>query len=787
MAKNKTYSAINIIGLAVAMTFIHFFVLLIYDELSYDRFHKNANNIYRIVKGEEENDTPKKATVPPSLAAALKKNFPEVLETVRMEKYHDLVVQNKNFIYRENKIFRADPSFFKIFSFRLAQGNPEIALADPNTAVISQVIAHKFFGQEDPYNKILSIGGSRYRITGILENVRHKSHFDMDILLTLVGDKRWLGDAGEQNTYFLLPDNYPVENITSRLPYFVEKYRGHSTSYIGFYRYYIQPLTSIHLNSHLLNELGINSYKSDLILLGTIAGLILVISGLNFINLSTARSSLRSNEIGIRKTVGAQRKQLMVQFLTESVILAIFSFLVAIILVQSFFTRFSVLAGKDLLLSYKTNIFSIAALLGLAIVFGLLAGVYPAFFLSGMDPLSAFKQFVTTKRRRISFRRLFVIVQFAISTALMLAAGVTLSQYDYMKNTHPGFDKERILVVSGLLSPSAFKEQLLTYPHVSGVSITNTAPGGTPHPGHWSPNLNVQDNMQEIHEIIADYDFTHLLDIQLVEGRNFDPDNPSDLNNAFLLNETATRQFELANPVGHFLQSTELSYRSLGQPQKHQFSGHIIGIVKDFHLQSMHHPIGPVVIHLGSEANSSYPMKGGEAMIKIIPGYEADVLRYAEKVFKKSVPNIPFEYHFVDDLYDAQYRKESRQAFIFTLFTAAGLLISCLGLFGMASFATQRKTKEIGIRKVFGASMESLLFFLSQEFIALVVLSNIIAAPVAYYFLSRWLQNYPYRISMSWWIFGLAGLIVMIVALLTVSFQVIRTATANPVQALRYE
>ena len=539
LKRNKIYSAINIIGLAIGMTCTIFLLLLIFYEFSFDRYHKNAENIYRIVKGEMDKNIPYRATAPPSMAAALKNEFPEIVETVRIDKYYNLIVRFKDTYFKESNIIRADPSIFKIFKFSFIKGNPETVLAEPNCVVITKSTAKKYFGSENPFNKELICGDKSYKITGILKDIPETSHFNFDICFSLKGDNRYRKhDAGEVYTYIMLPDKYPANNIQNKLPKLVKKFAGHARSHIQYFNFYLQPLTNIHLHSHLEFELGTNQKVSTIYLFSSIAFLILLIACINFMNLSTARSSLRAREIGIRKTAGASRKQLIGQLLGESFLLSFIATILAAGLVELLLPFFNNLARRNLSLYNGNFLITTVLLILFPMLVGLLAGIYPAFFLSAFRPVKIFRKITSFRKSGLSLRQGLVTFQFLISIILIIVTVVIFKQFNFMRNANPGFNKEQVVAIP-TSSIEVLKNELIKNPNITNVSAVNALPGKSPSIRHWASKMNWNKYYKEIDEVITDYSFLNILELELIDGRDFSPSFATDVTSSFILNETA--------------------------------------------------------------------------------------------------------------------------------------------------------------------------------------------------------------------------------------------------------
>jgi putative ABC transport system permease protein len=785
--KFKGYSLINIAGLAIGMACCIFILLYIQHELSYDKFHAKANEIYRIALHGKIGDSPIDwATTTAQVGPLMIDEFPEVLDAVRF-KYPDKNV----FSYEDKRFFEfaplyVDNSFFNIFSFRLIKGDAKTALNAPFSLVMTQVIAEKYFGNEDPIGKIVTVNNSeKFQVTGIIEKPPSNSHFTFDILASFETLYRtapqevdgWIYWAYQ--TYLLLQPGTNYQELEAKFNGFVEKHIGEMLRQIGAeHTWYLQPLTSIHLHSHLSCELAANSDIRYIYAFAAIALFILLIACMNFMNLSTARSANRAKEVGIRKVLGSIRSKLILQFLSESLILAIASLVVALFIVWLVLSYFKSLIGFDI----QIHKFAIPWLLTgsccITFLVGVVSGSYPAFYLSRFLPVKVLKGDFSKNSRNSWFRSLLVMSQFTISIGLIIGTIVIYNQLNYMRTKKLGFQKEQMLVLSLRDDDTkgravAIKSELLKVEGVVGVCGSDMVPGEyeygiiTCYPESLSHGHGFK-----IENLSVDSDFLDTYGIDIVVGRGFSKEMITDQYDAALINETAWRALGWKNPIGKrisdHINPAKLRIRT------------IIGVVKDFHHKILHEPIEPTLIDYS-------PNFSRRLSLKLSTVNTIRTVKLVEQKWHEIAPNHPFDYFFLDDFYDDLYRNEARLGSIFQLFTMLAIFIGCLGLFGLASFTAEQRTKEIGIRKVLGASLAGIVHLMNKDFVKWILISNLIAWPVAYYAMNKWLQNFAYRVNIGIWIFILSAFLALIVALITVSYQSIKAALANPVESLRYE
>ncbi len=779
LIRYKGHSVINITGLAIGIASCLLLFLWVQDELSYDRYHVNANRIYRVIsQAERNNKISRSAKSPAPLAPALLNEFPWIQKAVRFTKNEFLVKCNKKLFYED--VFFADPDVFDIFTFPLAAGNPKTALKAPNSILISEKMKEKYFGESNPMGKTITLG-ERYdfRITGVFKNIPRGSHFRFHFLgsvLTYRPD--YHSDWGVSNycTYILLPkDSHAyAAAFKEKMPQFVEKYRGEKIRDMYNLTYLLQPLTRIHLHSNMRNEIEPNRDIETVYIFSVIALFILLIACLNYINLATGRFTNRAREVGLRKVLGASPAQLIRQFLGESFLLVLIALPIAIMLAVLFLPFFNSLSGKELVSHYFNNLTLLAALVGIILCVGLISGIVPTLFISGFQPTAVLKGMLKTSSVIPVLRRSLVVFQFFISIVLIISTLIISNQLDYMRTKKLGFNKNHLVNIAiknneeVRLKYETIKYNFLQHPGISAVSASAFFPGRP----RWNMSYWIDDMKSNEYRMIGcipvDYDFIDTFEINIIEGRGFSREFTTDTDSAFILNESAVKEFGWESAVGKRF--------NLSNWKK----GVVIGVVENFHYNSLHQEIGPLVLYIE-------PPHFEYFSVRLLPGDISQTLDFLKSKWGELVPGEPFKYTFLDEDLDRLYKDEKKLGELFTIATFLAVFVACLGLFGLATFTTEQRTKEIGIRKVVGASVLEVAFLLSKEFSRWVLISNIIAWPVAWYAMSKWLQNFPYRITIMPWTFLLAALLAFIIALLTVSYKAVRAARTNPVEALRYE
>lgn len=789
--RQKGYSFINISGLAIGIACSLLIFIHLSDEVSYDNYHKNANRIYRVTyELTDSGKITRTAQTPAPLGPALLKDYPEVKNFVRFFTFDASVTYSQK-TFNERLLF-ADESISEIFTFPFLRGNPDTALKEQNSIVITEEMAEKYFGQENPLGKILTVDTRQdFKVTGILKNIPRNSHFHFDFVIPFITlftnrirpiDLEHWGNIFYY-TYILGKQGFSPAQLEKKLPEFVKKYIGGNFREFfkdnldqvpSMYKFHLQPLTQIHLHSRLEDEMEPNSDIAYVYIFSTIALFILVIACINFMNLSTARSSSRAKEVGLRKVVGAHRGELIKQFLGESFILSFISLLLSIGLVELFLPVFNSLSGKELSLRYLGNGTTLMALIGILIFIAILSGSYPSFLLSAFKPVEVLKGRIMKDVAPASLLRTgLVIFQFTITIILVAGTIIIHNQMIFVQSKNLGFKKDHLIVVSDrtrrvISRFESFKNELLKNPDIIAVSASSGLPINVFGKCTTRPEGADYAEAILIPVMAVDYDFIDTYGIEVVAGRKFRKEFATDGRDAMIINEAAAKKFGWQDPVGKRLDV--IANRK----------GTVVGVVKDFHISSLRETIEPLVFFI-------QPFFCRYASIRIRSQNVPATLGFIEKTWKKFDPSRPFEYSFLEDDINALYRAEQRLGEIFFYFTTLAIFVACLGLFGLTSFAVEQRTKEIGIRKVLGASVPNIISLLSRESLKWILVANLLAFPVAYYAMSQWLQNFAYRAGISFWIFLLAASLSLGISFLTVSFQVIKAALSNPVDSLRYE
>jgi putative ABC transport system permease protein len=804
--KSKLFSFINIIGLSVGLTCCMLISLYIINETSYDAYQKNADNIYQL--GTEFTglgNFKKLPNTPAAMGETMKNVFPEIEQTTRLAglfsedktlmQYNEPNGASKSFY--ETGGFLADSTFFRMFTYNFIEGNASSALSNPNTVVLSDEIAKKFFGNQPALSKVIHISSSTngdhdFMVTGVFKPINKPSHIDARFFMSMMGGgmadfiKRQAGDLATNNlfyTYLQLKPGADAKKLEAKFPAFIDKYAGKDLKAVGFYKkQFLVPLKKIHLNEDLKNNITPGGSVTYLYILGSIALFTLLIACINFMNLATAQSSRRSSEVGIRKVLGAEKKLLVTQFLGESVLMSLLAFLFAILFTELLLPAFNNVSGKHLTLSFSNNLLLILAFIALSVITGLVAGSYPAFYLSSFNPVKVLKGKFSNSFSAVALRKGLVIFQFIISVVLIVASVVIANQMKYLRSTDLGFDKDREIVVplrSGTAKNlyTSFKDELLKQSKVINVGASLYYPG----------IANVADNiyytdggsMQEGKDVKMDYidtRYLQTLNIKPVAGRLFSDDYyAQDTTGSIVLNETAVKTLGFANATKATNQKLHASFNGV------TYNFNIIGVVKDFHFEDLHVPIGPYGFMLNLPPQYNY------AIVHVKPGDINASLQVIQNVWHNLNPSEPFDYSFLDKDFQKNYDAENKLSAIVGDFTIIAILISCLGLFGLATFSAEQRIIEIGVRKVLGASVTSIVTLLSKDFIKLVAIAVIIASPIAWLVMHKWLQSFAYRINISWVVFLITTIVALLIALITISFQAIRAAIANPVKSLRTE
>jgi len=795
--RNKSISVINIIGLATGLATCLLIILYVLDELSYDRYNLNAGRIYRVghdVKfGGNHFDL---AQAPAAMGPETVREFPQVEQYVRFSWHYPVLIKKGEENLRETKVTYADSTLFDVFTLPLIAGNAKTALKEPHSIVITETMAHKYFNMPDPVGQTLLIDNKEnYKITAVIKDIPQQSHFNFDIFLPMCenedsrnGDDGWISE--NYNTYLLFKKG---TDATRMLPEFDKMLERHVSPILkntlgtsleefkrqgSYVRNTLTPLTDIHLRSNKMGELGANGSITYTYIFSAIAVFILLIACVNFMNLSTARSSNRAKEVGVRKVLGSLRKNLIRQFLTESLIVSFLSLLLALLMAITFLHWFNILAEKQIrihLLFQPSMLFSLFLLMFVA---GLLAGSYPAFFLSAFKPVEVLKGKLAGGFKNSWLRNSLVVFQFAVSIILIAGTLVIYNQLNYIRHKDIGFDRDQVLIIQNTNALNgqavAFRNELLNISGVSNATMTGYLPvnGDRSNDAFFTTPLLDPKTAVSMQKWTVDENYIPALGIKLMKGRNFLRVLPSD-SNAVIVNEAAAKMLATTDPVNKKL------YRLKGLDGKQVIEHTIVGVVKNFNFNSLRDMITPLALRFGKDNNS--------IAVRIKSNDVAGVLTQVKTKWQAMSPSNPFIYSFMDEEFQNQYHAEQRTGKIFITFATLAILIACLGLFGLASYAAEQRTKEIGIRKVLGASVNNIARMLSKDFLKLVLIASVIAFPVAAWAMNQWLQDFAYRVSISWWIFFVSGMIALLIALFTVAYQAIKAATMNPAKSLRTE
>ncbi|MDF9799872.1 putative ABC transport system permease protein [Catalinimonas alkaloidigena] len=787
LCKRKFYAIINVLGLAIGMSCTLLIAVYILQELSYDRFHEKADRIYRLATHLEVGESGFiGAGVSPAVAQPFKEETPAVEMVVRMNRGGSSILMKDEITIKEDKILAADPDFFRLFSFPLLKGNPEKVLQEPNSVVMTQETARKYFQQEDPLGQTIFMDGELFQITGIMEPMPQASHFHFDIIYSYITDpiskeENW--GKLDAATYFLLREGAAIEEVEANLDPLLKKYLREYAMFqeMGYtIEMFTQALTDIHLHSHILGEYEANSNIKYLYIFGAIAFFILLIACINFMNLATARSADRAKEVGVRKTMGSRRTTLVQQFLAESLLLSLVAMLLALGLAELLRIPFGEIADKDIQLPLSSPWFLPSVLL-LGIIVGVLAGSYPAFYLTRFRPVEVLRGRLGAGSKNAYLRNSLVVFQFVVSIVLIVCTLLVYEQLQFVRNKDLGFDKENVIILENALAlgtnTDSFKNALLQMSEVQSMSFTNVSPLGgyeatgfiPASPSDSSSGSAYRDeDALVLSDIMVSYDYLPTMGIQLKEGRNFSREIASDsAYHAVILNEQAVKTLGMKEPVGNTVLIGGM------------YVAEVVGVVEDFHFKSLHSAVEPLVIVLSDKRNF--------VEVKVASDNLPHALALLEEQWNLHADGTPFDYSFLDEDFDALFRADQRVGMIFGGFTILAIFIACLGLLALASFMAEQRSKEIGIRKVMGASVKSIMLLLSKDFTKLVIIAFVVAIPLSYFAVRQWLNDFAYKIDIGLTSFIIAGVLALLIAVLTVSYQSVKAALANPVNSLRDE
>ncbi len=786
LVRHKSYSIINITGLAIGIAVSALILLYVVNELTYDRHIGNVKNKYRVcTRVNMQGDEFALAQAVAPLAPMLLQDYPEVVNAARTYSAFPFISHGEK-VFNEELVFYADPGIFDMFSIEFIRGSATNAFDAPFALVITEEMADKYFGDGDPIGGVLTWNEKdKYTVTGIVKKLPDNTHFSFNMLasfatlyrIAIEGPSldRWVGY--NYKTYVELAEGRSAEQLEAKFPDLLAAHTDEMVAQLGLkVALFLQPLTSIHLHSDLEGDVP-GGNITYITLFSAIAFFILLIACINFMNLSTARSRYRIKEVGVRKVMGAQRDKLIAQFLGESLLLSGFSLILALIAANAFLPIFNQLISKNLVFTLSQDWPLVLGLVILTLIVGTFAGSYPAFYLSSFQPLKMFTNTSHAGGGKL-FRNALVNIQFVISIAMICCTGIIYSQLRFTKNKDLGFDKEQAVVIAlqgenAKLHHEAFKSALLSIPGVINVAGSSTYPGKGTNETYFEFQGQGQVEGPVMPFMEVDYDYLATMKMEIIAGRNFSADFPGD-NSALILNETLVKQLGWENPLGKTVDMTEIVG---GKPEKIRY--HVIGVTKDFHFASLHERIRPHLMKLTGEVNY--------ITVRLHPDTISETMALLSGEWSKIAPSRPLNYVFLDEKFDLLYKSERKLGGLFIYFTSLAIFIACLGLFGLSSFAAEQRTKEIGIRKVLGASNVQVVLLLLKETLKWVMVANIIAWPIAYFSMTKWLQHFAYRIDLGITIFIISSVLALTIALITISFQSVRAARANPVDSLRYE
>ncbi|WP_162340292.1 ABC transporter permease [Cyclobacterium salsum] len=791
LLKKKAYSFINIFGLGLGMTCCFLIFMYVQDELSVDSYHEKRDRIYRLTHGSlPSKDQPENAGANPfwvwhnaPVGPALKSYFPEVDKVVQFSGSSDILLTDGENSYQENGVFFMDSTAFDVFSWEVIRGDLKTALTAPYSMVMTESTAKRYFGNEDPIGKTLkgsdSPGRSNagdYTVTAVIEDIPANSHFKFNMLLSLSTFRQYWPEVFDSwgyvdfYTYFLVNENFNLASFRQKIPEFLAERQDNP-----LYTVNVEPMKDFYLGTDADRQPGETGSLANIYVFSVIGIFILVIAMINFMNLSTARSMERAKEVGIRKSVGADRKHLIFQFLGESIIIVFFAMLASIVMLSVALPLMNSITGKELELGRFVSWRTIPAMIGVLMVIGLLAGSYPAFVLSGFRPVQILKGISVTNNSGVSLRKGLVIFQFSLSIILIAGTLIVYTQMNHLLDKDMGFDKEQMLVLDYNYDEivnsrsNTLKSELESNPGILSIAFSRSVPGGYfPNAGTsiQGPDGEMIQKGQAIFQV--GIDFIDHFNMELVAGRSYSREFPSDSTSALVVNEAAARQFGYAHPA-------DIVGKKFDQWGR---AGEVIGVVKDFNFISLHRNIEPLTLPFEADASRFLSLK-------VKPDNLQKTIAEVEAIWENIAPHRPFLYSFLDEDFNKQYQADFKFRKIFTVFSVLAILIASLGLFGLATYTAEIRTKEIGIRKVLGAEVSSIVRLLSKDFIKLVLVAIVLATPVTWYAMNKWLEGFAYKAAIGWWVYLLAGMLAVVVAMVTISSQAVRAALVNPVNSLK--
>lgn len=784
LLRNKLYAAITIGGITIGLAAFWLIALYVADEFSYDRYHEKADRIFRVAQHASwDGGSISQASTSAPFASALQNEFPEIEQATRIDIEGDGIISYNEKTLQVNDIFFADSNVFNVFSFPFLYGDPNTALRQPEAIVLTETLAKKIFGNAaEALNKTIHFANNYTNlVTGVIKDIPENSHLRFSALRSMPG---FTGSWQNFNvfTYLLLKKGTDYKKFEQKLPQFAAK-TIMAMMRISDYRMELQPLTSIHLNSHLQVEIGANSSMSRMYIFMAIAALVLIIAMINYMNLATARASIRIREVGVRKVIGSGRRHLVGMFITEAIVMTFLAAMAAFFIVNVLLPFFNALSGKNLSVWRFGTLTTLVALSGFVLLTGIISGSYPALFLSRFKTIPALKGQLGNLATSILFRKSLVVFQFVVTVVMIAGSFIIYRQLQYTRQKDLGFNKDQVLTFhihdrKVRSQVAAIKTQLLENPLVQGVAVAGN-PIGNNDLGSMGYQFENNDGSFITHntlsqELLVDADYIPTMDIKMSAGRNFSAAGEADKYTAAIVNETLVKTLGWKDPIGKRIQfrynGTEVGNRT------------VVGVIKDFHTYSLQHKVEPMVLMMPPVSSME-----DNLYVKINTAKTPEALAFIEKTYRQFDKSNPIEFHFLDQNFARQYEAESKQEQLSLVFTILAIFIACLGLFGLAAFTAQQRVKEIGIRKVLGATVSSIAIMLSKDFVKLVLIAICIATPIAWYAMNRWLEGFAYRVNINLWVFAGAAFVAMFIAVITVSIQAIRAAMANPVKSLKTE
>jgi putative ABC transport system permease protein len=789
IARNKLFTFLNILGLSLGLATTILILFWVQDELSYDKYHNNANDIYRVIGHFQLNGvTDNVATVSAPMAATLMQDYPDIVDACRMRQIGSRMITIDEQKFRAEEATYADSSFFTIFNIPILKGDQKNLLNHPNYIMLSETSAKRFYGKEDPIGKTLKIGTRSYMVSGIYTDIPKNTHFNFEIILSMPSleesfEQIWL--SNNFHTYIRLHPETDIneletqmqEMVVTKLGSDIEKYIGKTLDEFmgdGSAAYKLQKLTDIHLKSDLQAELEVNSDISNVYIFSFIAIFILVIACINFMNMSTARSEGRSREVGIRKVAGAVRGQIIFQYLLESFVITVLSYFLAMILVEIYLPSFNDLSGKNIDINYFDPQ-SLLILLGIIVSTSLISGSYPSFFLSSFQPIETLKGTFKSGKSSGRLRNVLVVIQFFTTIILISSSIFVYNQLTFIQNKKLGYEKEQLICLHNISTLGAkantLKQELLNHPEILNGSISSYLPVPSSSNNSVAFPDGDQDNIASMYMWVVDEDYVKTFQMKIVEGRDFSTEFGAD-SLSVLVNEACLRQFGWETGEGHFIRKyidndgTTADFK-------------VVGVIEDFHFESLKSSISPMIMELNS--------RGFYLSLRFNASNAEDIIKLLEDKWKEFSPNYPFEYSFVSERFNDIYFQEQRMVKIMRTFTILAIIIASLGLFGLAAFIAEKRTKEIGIRKVNGASLINIFMLFTKDIAILILIAFVLAVPLTWYIMDQWLNNFTYRVDINFMVFLGAGLLSFMIAILTISYQAYMASTRNPIESLKYE